>query len=155
MMSQSARKAAFAQSEHRSHPLPLQRPELPRCRRGTRSGDRRRLEVSSGISDKDGSLPVSETEDSVRRLAKCISITKSLGQLKTTPSGSFPVAVSRRCHGGNQRSPVSQSTCQSCMRPAANSSTPNTTGKLKRRGPMEPGLKTVTPWSRPMKGTCE
>ena len=34
-------------------------------------------------------------------------------------------------------------------------SMPNTMGRCKRRGPIEPGLNTVRPRSRPMKGTCE
>jgi len=56
---------------------------------------------------------------------------------------------------GDHASPVSQSTWRKESLPAQISSTPNTIGKAKRRGPIEPGLNTVKPRSRPMNGTCE
>ena len=56
---------------------------------------------------------------------------------------------------GNHGSPVSQHTWRVRIAPAAISSTPNTIGRWKRRGPIDPGLNTTTPASRPTKGTCE
>jgi hypothetical protein len=54
-------------------------------------------------------------------------------------------ATPRGDHGGVHGAPVSQSTCASRTADAVTSMVPKQIGSWKRRGPIEPGLKTVSP----------
>src|SRR5690606_28884240 len=62
----------------------------------------------------------------------------------TMIGGQAPRAGFGRCDlpqaGGSQVWPVSQLTCRAVKPVGVMSSNPNTIGKLKRRGPIEPGL---------------
>src|SRR6185436_14206057 len=57
--------------------------------------------------------------------------------------------------GGVHARPVSTSTCASRTPAGAISIVPRTIGSENRRGPIDPGLNTVSPLSTPMNGTCE
>ena len=68
------------------------------------------------------------------------------------PSSTTIVASS---YGGSHVWPVAASMCASLNPAVETSIVPSRIGSVKRRGPIEPGLKTVTPLSLPINGTCE